>query len=189
MSTRRRAVFVFRAIARQGEHPSGKISVAARSAFFASANFPVTCSRPRFSPLRRSVTIPPAFRTASFSRSLASLFSALMAAADNPLLAFFSPPSVPFQRFCSCSGHCVPSVEALAELRATRAYPDQGCRPVTDAHIYICVSSLSSAAWFRMRVPACVSPVSPSLTRGERSVREPSVPDGDRARSARSATD
>jgi len=58
-----------------------------------------------------------------------------------------------------------------------------------NGHIYIYVSSLSSAAWFRMRVPACVSPVSPSLTRGERSVREPSVPDGDRARSARSATD
>ena len=100
-------------------------------------NFPVTCQRPRFSPLRRSVTIPPALRTVSFSRSLASLFSAFMAAADNSLLAFFSPPSVPFQRFCSCSGHCVPSVEALAELRATRAYPDQGCRPVTDTYIYM----------------------------------------------------
>ena len=61
-----KVVFVFRALARQGEHPPVKIPVAARSAFFPSGKF-VHVSGPRFSPSRyRSF---PAFRTAPLLQS------------------------------------------------------------------------------------------------------------------------
>jgi hypothetical protein len=77
---------------------------------------------------------------------------------------------------------------AWADLRATCAYPVQGCRPVTKLYTFRFRQN-SSAAFSRRPGSVRVSPVSPSLTRGERSVCETSVPVGDRVRSARSAKD
>merc|ERR1712194_334342 len=61
---------VFRALARQGEHPSVKNPVAARSAFFPSGFF-FHVSGPRFSPSRYRPF--PALRTAPLLQSRFSL--------------------------------------------------------------------------------------------------------------------